>query len=117
MNAVDILRVDGERAPDVVDVLCEAFRLPVMRSVLGPNEADYASSLRRLVGLFVAARVNRLLERAKGYREVVVTKNGMQVMERCRIDSADQLSALVATQVAFLIATEQPALVKHRAPG
>jgi len=29
------------------------------------------------------------------------------------MDSADELIVLVATQVAFLIATEQPELVKH----
>ena len=65
---------------------------------------DYKAELRRL---------NRLLERAKSYREAVLTKNGMQVLERCRIDSADELIALVAAQVAFLMATEQPALVKR----
>ncbi len=65
---------------------------------------DYKAELRHL---------NRLLERAKGYREAVVTKDGMQLMERNRIDSADELIVLVATPVAFLIATEQPALVKR----
>lgn len=64
---------------------------------------DYETELRRL---------NGLLERASCYREVVV-KNGLQVLERCHIDSADDLIALVATQVALLIATEQPALVKR----
>ena len=66
--------------------------------------ANYEKEIRRL---------NRLLERAKDYREAVVTKHGIQVMERCRIDSADELIALVAEQVASLIATEQPALVKR----
>ena len=65
---------------------------------------NYEKELRRL---------NRLLERAKDYREAVVTKRGIQVMERCRIDSADELIALVAAQVALLIATERPALVKR----
>lgn len=65
---------------------------------------DYKAELRGL---------NRLLERAKGYREAVVTKNGMQLIDRCRMDSADELIVLVATQVALLIATEQPALVKQ----
>ncbi len=37
----------------------------------------------------------------------------MQLVERYRMDLADELIALVAAQVAFLIATEQPALVKH----
>jgi predicted RNA-binding Zn ribbon-like protein len=65
---------------------------------------DYKAEVRRL---------NRLLERTKSYREAVVTKNGLQLVERCRIDSPDDLIVLVATQVALLIATEQPALVKH----
>ena len=69
---------------------------------------NYEKELRRL---------NRLLERAKDYREVVVTRHGIQVMERCRIDSAHELIALVAAQVALLIATEQPALVKRCAGG
>jgi len=68
-----------------------------------PN-GDYEAELRRL---------NRLLERAKGYREAVVTKDGMQLIERFHIDSADELIVLVAVQIALLIATEQPALVKH----
>lgn len=58
-------------------------------------------------------RLNVLLERAGYYREVVVADDGLQVMERCRIDSADQLIALVAAQIALLIAIEQPALVKR----
>ncbi|MGQ0814102.1 MAG: GNAT family N-acetyltransferase [Gemmatimonadota bacterium] len=46
-------------AADVVDVLCEAFRgYPVMRFVLG-TDADYDERLRKLVGLFVAARALR----------------------------------------------------------
>ena len=60
-----------------------------------PPGGDYQTELRRL---------NRQLERAKDHREVVVNKNRMQVMERCRIDSADELIALPAAQVAFLIA-------------
>lgn len=65
---------------------------------------DYEAELRRL---------NRLLERAKGYREAVATKSGLQLIERYHIDSADELIVLVATQVALLIANEQPSLVKR----
>jgi predicted RNA-binding Zn ribbon-like protein len=65
---------------------------------------DYKAELRRL---------NRLLERAKVYREAVVTENDMQLIERYRIDSVDELIVLVAMQVALLIANEQPELVKH----
>jgi hypothetical protein len=57
---VEILELHGERAPDVVDVLSEAFfDYPVMRFVIGPNQNDYEACLRRLVGLFVMARVLR----------------------------------------------------------
>jgi predicted RNA-binding Zn ribbon-like protein len=65
---------------------------------------DYKAELRRL---------NRLLERAKVYREAVITRNEMQLIERYRIDSVDELIVLVAMQVALLIANEQPELVKH----
>ena len=57
---VDIQLLDADRAPEVVDVLGEAFfDYPVMRFVLGPHEPEYADALRRLVGLFVAARMLR----------------------------------------------------------
>jgi len=52
--------LDDERASEVVDVLSEAFfDYPVMRFVIGPAAPDYPAALRRLVGLFVAARVLR----------------------------------------------------------
>lgn len=54
-----IERVEAGRADEVVDVLGEAFfDYPVMRFVLG-DEGDYAQRQRRLVGLFVMARVLR----------------------------------------------------------
>jgi len=57
--AVGILTLDAERATDVVDVLGEAFfDYPVMRFVVG-DEPDYEARERRLVGLFVMARVLR----------------------------------------------------------
>ena len=63
-------------------------------------------------------RLNHLLARASCYPEIVVTKDGFQVTERYRIDSANELIAVVAAQIAALVATEQPALVKHCAgPG
>src|SRR5688572_30838025 len=40
-------------------------------------------------------------------------EGGFQVTERWRIDSADELIAVVAAQIASLVATEQPALVKR----
>lgn len=111
-TASKIKRRFRAEALDAVAAEARTFRewagdwLSCWRDAPGGN---YATELRRL---------NRQLERAKGYREAVVTKNGVQVMERCRIDSADELIALVAVQVAFLIATEQPVLVKRCAgPG
>jgi GNAT superfamily N-acetyltransferase len=54
------VQLSGDRAPDVVDVLSEAFfDYPVMRFVIGKDEPDYRGALRKLVGLFVAARVLR----------------------------------------------------------
>jgi predicted RNA-binding Zn ribbon-like protein len=65
---------------------------------------DYRKEIRRL---------NGLLERTKSYRQIVIAKNGITVVEQRRIDSADELIALVAAELASLIATEQPALVKR----
>jgi GNAT superfamily N-acetyltransferase len=49
----------AERFEEVVTVLCDAFfDYPVMRFVLG-DRPDYGARLRRLIGLFVAARVSR----------------------------------------------------------
>src|SRR5688572_12373891 len=63
-------------------------------------------------------RLNHLLARAKRYPELVITEDGCQVTDRWRIDSADELIAVVAAQIASLIATGPPALVKRCAgPG
>ena len=58
-------------------------------------------------------RLNGLLERASSHRELVHAKDGLRLMERCRIYSADDLLALVAAQIALLVSTEQPGLVKR----
>jgi predicted RNA-binding Zn ribbon-like protein len=58
-------------------------------------------------------RLNRLMARAACYPEMLLTKDGFQVAERWRIDAADELVAVVAAQIASLIATEDPALVKR----
>lgn len=44
---------------------------------------------------------------------MVITKGGFHVTEQWRIDSADELIAVVAAQIASLVATEQPTLVKR----
>jgi predicted RNA-binding Zn ribbon-like protein len=67
-----------------------------------PGDA-YRAELRRL---------NQLMARATRYSEMVATKDGFQVTERWRIDSAEELIAIVAAQIASLVATEPPALVK-----
>jgi predicted RNA-binding Zn ribbon-like protein len=58
-------------------------------------------------------RLNELLERAKGYREVVIAKDNMKIVERSCTDSAEDLTALIAVQVALLMTTEESALVKR----
>jgi predicted RNA-binding Zn ribbon-like protein len=71
--------------------------------------AAYRPELRRL---------NHLMAQAAYYPEMVTTKEGFQVAERWRIDSADALIAVVAAQIASLVATVEPALVKRCAgPG
>jgi predicted RNA-binding Zn ribbon-like protein len=64
-------------------------------------------------------RLNQLMARARCYPELVITKDaGFQLTDRWRIDSADELIAVVAAQIASLVATEEPALVKRCAgPG
>jgi predicted RNA-binding Zn ribbon-like protein len=66
--------------------------------------ADYGPELRRL---------NQLLTRAARHPELVSTTNGFQIIERQRLDSADELITVVAAQIASLVATEPPALVKR----
>jgi predicted RNA-binding Zn ribbon-like protein len=58
-------------------------------------------------------RLNDLLGRAAYSRELVAAKEGLRVVERRRLDSADDLIALVAEQIASLITTEPPGLVKR----
>ena len=81
--------------------------------------ATTASKLgRRFGAAALVRRLNHLLARPKCYPEMVITKNGIQVTERWRIDSAEELIAVVAAQIGLLFATEQPALVKRCAgPG
>jgi len=55
-----VVRLGADDAPRVVSVLSEAFHdYPVMRFVLGEPGDDHDERLRRLVGLFVMARVLR----------------------------------------------------------
>lgn len=69
----------------------------------------YGSELRRL---------NHLMARSACYPEMVITTGAFHVAERWRLDSANELAAIVAAQIASLVATEQPVLVKRCAgPG
>ena len=58
-------------------------------------------------------RLNRLLERTNGYREIVAGDTGFTIVEHTRVDSAGDLLAIVALQVALLVTTEDPELVKR----
>jgi predicted RNA-binding Zn ribbon-like protein len=64
----------------------------------------YATELRRL---------NALLEHGHCYREVVQTEGGAQIVERERMLDVSELLAIIAAQIAVLIAHEDSRLVKH----
>jgi predicted RNA-binding Zn ribbon-like protein len=66
--------------------------------------AAYRAELRRL---------NHLLARARCYPELLAAGDRFRVAERWRIDSADALIAILASHIAALVASEQPALVKQ----
>jgi predicted RNA-binding Zn ribbon-like protein len=67
-------------------------------------KGDYAAELQRL---------NRLLEGARRYRQVIATKRGLELKDLDRLDSPDDLIALIAAQIAALVGTEDAALVKR----
>ena len=105
-NAAKLKRRFGSETLDAVAAEARRFREWVADWIFRwhdkPN-ANYEAELRRL---------NRLLEREHRYDEVVVA-DGVQIVERWHLTSSDELIALVARQVALLIATEQPELVKR----
>ena len=65
--------------------------------------ADFAPELRRL---------NGLLARGSHHHELSSADGGWQLAQRPRLDTADDLIALVAASLATLLAGEQPALLK-----
>jgi predicted RNA-binding Zn ribbon-like protein len=65
---------------------------------------DHAAELRRL---------NALLGQGTVRRELVASKAGMQLREQPRLESAEDLIALLAAQLALLVAAEAPELVKR----
>lgn len=67
-------------------------------------DGDYGAEVRRL---------NELLQRAKTYSEVAVSSVGLQLIKHDRIESANELIVLVAEQIALLVTTENPTLLKR----
>jgi predicted RNA-binding Zn ribbon-like protein len=66
--------------------------------------ADYGAEIRHL---------NRVLERARRYGELVPTGDGLKLEGRDRLETTDELIALLAAQIASLVATERSLLVKR----
>jgi predicted RNA-binding Zn ribbon-like protein len=58
-------------------------------------------------------RLNALLHRAKSYREIVATDDGLKVEERRHLESAEGVLAAIAEQVATLVVNEKPDLVRR----
>jgi len=58
-------------------------------------------------------RLNALLARAKLYREALPAGGALELAERCRVDSADDLVSLVVAPVALLLTQARPELVKR----
>lgn len=72
-------------------------------------QGPWATELRAL---------NGWLARGPRHAEVVAGAAGPTLVDRYRLDTADELVALPAAQIAALITAEQPALLKHCAgPG
>lgn len=59
------------------------------------------------------AQLNELLARAAVHREIVAGAGALRLTERHPLDSLDELIAILATQIALLITSEDPALVKQ----
>jgi predicted RNA-binding Zn ribbon-like protein len=58
------------------------------------------------------AALNKLIARASRTRELRASGEGLAFVDRLEIDSAGALIALVATQLATLLADEDPALIR-----
>ena len=66
--------------------------------------ADYAKEIEVL---------NKLLAREASHREVVLTANGLSIVERGQIETADALLVSIGRSIAALITQEEALLVKH----
>jgi predicted RNA-binding Zn ribbon-like protein len=58
-------------------------------------------------------RLNALLKHGRTYREVVQTEERVKIVEREQMLDTQELLALIAAQIAHLIAQEDPQLIKH----
>jgi predicted RNA-binding Zn ribbon-like protein len=67
-------------------------------------DVDYAPELRRL---------NKLMAAASCFHEITSAQDGVVLVERNRFESPVELLALIAQQIAQLIASEQSELVKR----
>jgi predicted RNA-binding Zn ribbon-like protein len=65
--------------------------------------ADYSQEL---------AALNRLMAREAPRSEVVATDDGLKIVERWQLSSADSILALIASHVAVLITRESPDLLR-----
>ncbi|WP_394824933.1 CGNR zinc finger domain-containing protein [Pendulispora albinea] len=130
-NAVECIG-DGRAFIDwLVQVgLLEAAGAAKMKRRFGPQALDAASEEARRVREwargFIArwreapaadygrevAQLNGLLARGSSRREVVVSEGRLRLTESQRVESVDELLALVAVQIASLITNEEPALIK-----
>lgn len=64
------------------------------------------------------AELNRLLRATPRRSEVIGTAEGLRMVERASVESADGLVSLLATQIAALITGEDPELIRQCAgPG
>ncbi len=66
-------------------------------------EADYGAELRRL---------NTYLHRGASSREVIAENGCLRLAERVRLESVDDVLAIVATRVAALVTGENPSCIK-----
>jgi predicted RNA-binding Zn ribbon-like protein len=83
--------------------LREWVRAWIARRRAAPR-ASYRRELREL---------NALLERARWRREAVAGPQGVRIVDRCPIESARDLPALLAGEIAAFVSREDPALVKQ----
>jgi predicted RNA-binding Zn ribbon-like protein len=75
----------------------------IVRWHVAPH-ADYGGEVRR---------INRALERASWYHQLVFEKGRFDLAQRCRFESTDDLLALLLLQIALLVTREEPELVKR----